>query len=88
VISYLRSGYNRVMGCIMEQWGSQLTIQEFETKEQAAEFIAQEEADQAKNREYGEPLHKTYMVVEGKNLTCDFMSAKQSLDILLEGSVI
>lgn len=88
VISYLRSGCNTVMGCLMESWDSDLDVREFETREGAAEFIAEEEAAQAKNRKYGEPPCKEYLVINGSVITYDFMSAKGALDILLEESVI
>ena len=88
VISYLQSGYNVVMGCVTEKWQSDLKLEEFETKEQAAEFIAQEEADQHKHRKYGEPFSRKYAIIEGECLIDHYVGAKEALDVLLKGSVI
>jgi len=87
VISYLKSGYNSAMSCVTESWHSDLILREFETREAAAEFIAEEEARQIRIRKYGEPLNREYIVIEGRSLT-DCEPAKRVLDVLLEGSTI
>jgi hypothetical protein len=88
VVSYLSDGCNYCMGCKMESWGSDLVFDEFETKEQAAEFVAAEETRQEKKCGPGEPLHREYVIIEGKLLIGRLESAKRALDILLEDSII
>ncbi len=48
VISYLESGSNYCRQCLMEQWDSDLEIEEFETREAAVSFITAEEVRQKK----------------------------------------
>lgn len=81
-----------VMGYITENWESDFQLEKFETREKAAEFIASEETRQSKRHDSWneEPISREYAVIEGKFLECckDLMSAKEVLDVLLEGSVI
>lgn len=85
VVSYRPSGYNTCRGCVMEEWESELAFGEFETREEAADFIAKEEAEQEKRAKPGEPIGREYSVVDGE-LLFDGYGAKQALDELLEGT--
>ena len=72
------------MNCEMERWNSDLQVEYFETKEEAADFIASEEA-----RKENYTIDRIYTVIEGNSMTDKYLlSAKETLDILLEGSTI
>ena len=84
VISYLESGSNYARGCLMESWDSDLEVGEFDTREEAADWIAEQEAQQARNCATNTPDRREYWVMEGKCITDWLLPAKEALDILLE----
>jgi len=91
VISYLDSGSNSCMGCTMESWDSDLIFSEWDTKEEAADFIASEEARQAKIHKANNTQNtREYAVINGEFIHWqeDVISAKEMLDILLKESTI